>query len=96
MTKTNKQRVSQVVRIFPMEIKTEPIDEVTLEEPRFEDGGLIIPKEETFDDVTINIEQQHYDDQEDVEFLDSLLLDMQRMTSKQRKMFKQEMLVRLK
>lgn len=93
--KSGKLKLLQVAKTFPVEIKSELNDEISLEEPRFADDNdnrLIIHREQSPGDDIIDVERT---DDEDIEFLDSLLADMQRMTSRQRNFFKQEMQTKL-
>lgn len=57
------------------DIKAEPVDEITIEELRFEDDLMV----------------RNTSESEDVKFLESLLPDIRRMTAKQKKMFHHEM-----
>lgn len=57
------------------DIKAEPVDEITIEELRFEDDLIV----------------RNTSESEDIKFLESLLPDIRRMTAKQKKIFHREM-----
>lgn len=89
--------LSVATKAFPVEIKTEPYDIITIGALKFSDQQIIsISKDEPIDSEAQAPQHSDNDhrcdgDDEDVEFLKSLLKDIKRMDKLQKRIFQAEM-----